>query len=91
MYSEIIVVVDAAVSNVCLSILCLLCLHHTLTCCVNVKVGGFVCHVACALQSWSSSVDFAGVTHCLCHIYCVGTLVYVLTCKQHFHLQRHNQ
>lgn len=57
-----------------------------LTGCVDVKVGGFVGHIACSLQTWSSCMDFAGVTHSLCHVHCVGALVNVLTSKQHFDL-----
>lgn len=61
-----------------------------LTSCIDVKIGGFVGHVACRFQTWSSSMDFTGITHVLCHIYCVGALVNVLTSKQHFHLTKKN-
>lgn len=59
-----------------------------LTSCVDVKVGGFVRHIAVSVQAWSPGMDFAGVAHVPRHIHCVWTLVNVLTCKQHFHLKR---
>lgn len=58
-----------------------------LTSCVDVKVGWFVGYIARRLQTWSSSVDLAGVTQVLRHVHCVGALVDVLTSKQHFHLR----
>lgn len=57
-----------------------------LTSCVDVKVCGFVCHIACGLQTWSPGLDFARVPQSFCHIHCVRALVNVLACKQHFHL-----
>lgn len=59
-----------------------------LTSCVDVKVGGFVSHIARRIQTWSPGMDFAGVAHIPRHIHSVGALVNVLTCKQHFHLKR---
>lgn len=59
-----------------------------LTSCVDVKVGGFVSHIACSIQTWSPGMDFAGVAHILRYIHCVRALVNILTSKQHFHLDK---
>lgn len=67
------------------------CYGHVLTSCVDVKVGGFVGHVACSVQTWSPGMYFAGVAQILRYIHCVWTLVNVLTGKQHFHLKRQRQ
>ena len=59
-----------------------------LTSCVDVKVGGLVSHIACGIQTRAPGVHFAGVTHILGYIDCVGALVNVLTSEQHFDLKR---
>lgn len=59
-----------------------------LTSCVDVKVGGLVGHVPYGVQTRPPGVHLAGVTHIFGDVDCVGTLVDVLTSKEHFHLRR---
>lgn len=75
---------------VCMSV-CKVGEFFILTSSVDVKVGGLVSHIACGLQTWSPGMHFAGVTHHLSYIDCVGTLVDVLTSEQHFDLRRKKQ
>ena len=56
------------------------------TCSIDVKVGGLVGHVAGGLETRAPGLHLIGVTHVLGHIHLVGTLVYILSSKEHFHL-----
>lgn len=74
--------------HVCVVHECKVVRFSILTSSVDVKVGGLVGHIACGLQTWSSGMHFAGVTHSLCYVHSVRTLVNVLTSKQNFNLRR---
>lgn len=58
-----------------------------LTCCVNIKVGGFVGQVVGGLQAGAPGLDPGRVTHSLGHVDHEGTLVNVLPSKQYLDLQ----
>lgn len=60
---------------------------HVLTCCVDVKVGGFVGDVSWGLEAWSLGSGLAGVSLSHADLHLEGTLGDVLSCKQHCHLQ----
>lgn len=55
---------------------------------VDVKVGGLVGHVPHGVQAGPAGVHLAGVAQSFGYVHRVGTLVGVLTSKQHFHLRR---
>lgn len=56
------------------------------TCCVDIKVSGFVGHVSCQLKTRSAGLDSTRVAHCLGDIHSEGTPLDVLPGKQHLHL-----
>lgn len=58
---------------------------------VDVKVGGLIGHVSHGVQTRPPGMHLAGVTHIFSNIDSVGTLVDVLTSKQHFHLRREKE
>ena len=62
----------------------------SLTCSVDVKVGGFVGDVAHRFDSWTFDRDFGGVAERLVHIHLERTFGNWLTGKQHRHLGNKN-
>lgn len=63
----------------------------SLTCSVDVKVGGFVGDVAQRFDSRALGRDLGGVAQCLVHVHFKWTLGNLLACKQHRHLGNQNK
>lgn len=63
----------------------------SLTCSVDVKVGGFVGNVAHRFDSWALDRDLGGVAQRLVYVHLKWTFGNLLACKQHRHLRKkHN-
>lgn len=62
----------------------------SLTCSVDVKVGGFVGDAAHRFDSWAFDRDLGGVAQRFVHVHLKWTFGNRLACKQHRHLGNRN-
>lgn len=58
-----------------------------ITCCVDVKICGFIGHIAHRFQTWPTGLHLVWISQCFRHIYQERAPVNVLSSKQHLHLE----
>lgn len=63
------------------------CYFPDITCCVDVKIRGFIGHIAHRFQTWPTGLHLVRISQCFRHIYQERASVNVLSSKQHLHLE----